>query len=197
MDGMPILIDRSTIALALAPTLEDVDFSTASLYRVLQERYGIRPARARFAIDAIAADDRQASLLGLSVGGPLLRCSQATEDDGGRTIERCDMVYRGDRYRFRATLVRAGSSDPAVLRDGAGYWDSDAPVPRRAVTMGLSSLLAARHLVVVAAGEHKRAIVERTLRGPITPTVPASHLRLAVDATVLLDRAAAGDGAPA
>jgi GntR family transcriptional regulator len=113
MDGMPILIDRSTIALALAPTLEDVDFSTNSLYRVLQERYGIRPARARFAIDAIAADDRQASLLGLSEGGPLLRCSQATEDEGGRTIERCDMVYRGDRYRFRATLVRTA----AVLRD--------------------------------------------------------------------------------
>ena len=118
MDGVPILIDRSTIALALAPALDDVDFSTASLYQVLQERYGVRPARARFAIDAIAADDRQASLLGLPAGGPLLRCSQATEDDAGRTIERCDMVYRGDRYRFRATLVRVGSPDPAVPRDG-------------------------------------------------------------------------------
>jgi GntR family transcriptional regulator len=104
----------STIAVALAPGLPDVDFSSSSLYGMLENRYGIHPSRARFAIDAIAADARQASLLGLRPGGPLLRCSQITEDERGRTIERCEMVYRGDRYRFRATLVR-----PAVGAVGA------------------------------------------------------------------------------
>ena len=110
MDEVPILIDRSTIALALAPGLPDVDFSSSSLYGVLEDRYGIHPSRARFAIDATAADERQASLLGLRLGGPLLRCSQITEDERGRAIERCEMVYRGDRYRFRATLVRAATA---------------------------------------------------------------------------------------
>jgi DNA-binding GntR family transcriptional regulator len=38
----------------------------------------------------------------------LLRCQQQTEDDAGRPIELCEMVYRYDRYRFRATLVRGG-----------------------------------------------------------------------------------------
>jgi DNA-binding GntR family transcriptional regulator len=38
----------------------------------------------------------------------LLRCQQQTEDDTGRAIELCEMVYRHDRYRFRATLVRGG-----------------------------------------------------------------------------------------
>ena len=47
---------------------------------------------------------------GLRLGGPLLRCSQITEDERGRAIERCEMVYRGDRYRFRATLVRAATA---------------------------------------------------------------------------------------
>jgi hypothetical protein len=32
-----------------------------------------------------------------------------TEDDGGRLIELCQMRYRGDRYRFRGTLVRPTS----------------------------------------------------------------------------------------
>jgi glucosamine-6-phosphate deaminase len=95
------------------------------------------------------------------------------------------------------TSTREVVLSPSTLEANAGYWNSDAPVPRRAVTMGLSSLLAARHLVVVASGAHKRDIVERTLHGPITPAVPASHLRLAADVTVLLDRAAGGDGAPA
>jgi DNA-binding GntR family transcriptional regulator len=37
-----------------------------------------------------------------------LRCQQQTEDETSRMIELCEMVYRYDRYRFRATLVRGG-----------------------------------------------------------------------------------------
>ncbi len=110
MDGVPILVDRTRVPLSLAPGLPEVDFSSASLYAVLEERYGIRPTRARFAVEAVAADPRTAELLGLPPGGPVLRCEQVTADERGRTIELCEMRYRGDRYRFRATLVRAGSA---------------------------------------------------------------------------------------
>jgi DNA-binding GntR family transcriptional regulator len=44
----------------------------------------------------------------LEEGQPLLRCQQQTEDDVGRQIELCEMAYRFDRYRFRATLARGG-----------------------------------------------------------------------------------------
>ena len=106
MDAVPILIDRCQVPAALAPGLEETDFATISLYRELEERFGLRPARARFAVEAVAADDRQAGLLDLRPGEPLLRCTQVTEDEAGRAIELSEMVYRGDRYRFRATLVR-------------------------------------------------------------------------------------------
>jgi GntR family transcriptional regulator len=117
MDDVPILIDRSRIPLAMAPTLQEVDFSSASLYAVLEERHGLRPARARFAVDAIAANEDQARLLDLWTGEPLLHCHQLTEDDTGQPIESCDMVYRGDRYRFRATLVRARVTGPESPND--------------------------------------------------------------------------------
>ncbi len=107
MDVVPILIDRSIVPLALAPGIQEIDFSVASLYEVLEERWGLRPARAHYAVEAIGADERQSALLGSETGGPLLRCDQLTEDETGRLIESCEMVYRGDRYRFRATLVRA------------------------------------------------------------------------------------------
>ena len=107
MDGVPILVDRTRIPLSLAPGLDDADLEGASLYEIL-ESYGLRPTRARFSVEAIAADERHAGLLGLEPGQPLLRCQQDTEDETGRHIERCEMVYRGDRYRFRATLVRGG-----------------------------------------------------------------------------------------
>ena len=109
MDEVPILVDRTRIPLSLAPDIGETDFSTESLYTVLEERYGVRAARARFSLEAIAADERLAALLELEPGGPLLRCDQLTEDETGRSIEMCEMVYRGDRYRFRATLVRAGT----------------------------------------------------------------------------------------
>jgi GntR family transcriptional regulator len=118
MDDVPIMIDRSCIPLALAPELVEVDFSRVSLYSVLENR-GVQPARANFAVEAIAADEHRAALLDLEPGEPLLRCSQLTEDETGRLIEMCEMVYRGDRYRFRATLVRSGTAG-AEGSDGLG-----------------------------------------------------------------------------
>jgi GntR family transcriptional regulator len=110
MDGVPILIDRSSLPAALVPGLEEVDFTTSSLYDVVEARFGIRPTRARFTVEAVAADERRAALLDLEPGRPLLRCRQLTEDQAGRPVESCEMHYRGDRYRFRATLLRSGTS---------------------------------------------------------------------------------------
>jgi glucosamine-6-phosphate deaminase len=91
--------------------------------------------------------------------------------------------------------TRAVELSPSTLEANARYWGEGVAVPRHAVTVGLAQLLRARRIVLVASGSGKRDIVERALRGPITPEVPASHLRLAPDVTVLLDRAAApGEG---
>ena len=39
---------------------------------------------------------------------PLLRTTTRSRDAHGRLVELGEMVYRGDRYRFRATLTRRG-----------------------------------------------------------------------------------------
>lgn len=108
MDDVPILIDHTLIPLSLAPGLDESDLEGASLYSMLEERYGMRPTRARITVEAIAADANSAGLLGLELGQPLLRCEQQTEDETGRRIELSEMIYRGDRYRFGATLLRGG-----------------------------------------------------------------------------------------
>jgi len=82
-----------------------------------------------------------------------------------------------------------------TLEDNARYWGSMADVPAKAVTMGLRQLLGARQIVMVVSGAIKRAIVHRALDGPVGPEVPASFLRTAeADVTVIVDRAAWGDG---
>ncbi len=69
------------------------------------------------------------------------------------------------------------------------YWGGRA-VPDRAMTAGLSSLLAARRVIVVVRGASKRDILARTLREPPTPWVPASFLQQHADAHIVVDRAA-------
>jgi glucosamine-6-phosphate deaminase len=74
----------------------------------------------------------------------------------------------------------------------ARYWGSEDAVPRRAVTAGMSILLAARTVVLVVAGPRKRAILQEVLSGPVTERVPASFLQRHPRAVVLADRAALG-----
>jgi len=76
------------------------------------------------------------------------------------------------------------------IASNAAYWGGRDAVPRAAMTCGMAQLLAARHTLLLVSGEHKRAILRRTLEGPITPDVPASFLQRAAGVTVLADRAA-------
>ena len=65
---------------------------------------------------------------------------------------------------------------PASLASNAAYWEG-APVPSRAVTVGMDLILAAHTTLLLVTGEHKRDILRRTLYGPISPNVPASYLQ--------------------
>jgi GntR family transcriptional regulator len=105
LDGLPIAIDRARVPLAKAPNLTTLDYATASLFQAL-EAAGMAPVRGDYAVTAIAADDRQASLLGTPLGAPLLLASSTDYELQGSVIELSDTLYRGDRYRFRATLTR-------------------------------------------------------------------------------------------
>jgi glucosamine-6-phosphate deaminase len=64
-------------------------------------------------------------------------------------------------------------------------------VPRRALSMGIGTILSARGIVLLATGRAKAAIVRRALTGPITTRVPASLLQLHPNVVVVLDRDAA------
>jgi glucosamine-6-phosphate deaminase len=64
-------------------------------------------------------------------------------------------------------------------------------VPLHVVTMGIATLLDARHCLLVADGPAKADAVARMAEGPLTAMVPASALQLHPHATVIVDEAAA------
>jgi GntR family transcriptional regulator len=109
LDGVAVSIDRSRIRFALAPKLMEVDFRTESLYSAL-DRSGAEPVRADYTVRAVAADKPQARLLGVAVGTPLLLTTTRSHTRAGEIVEIGQMAYRGDRYRFRATVRRRPSA---------------------------------------------------------------------------------------
>lgn len=86
---------------------------------------------------------------------------------------------------------------PESIKSNAPYWGGPDQVPRRAVTVGMKTILAARRIMLVVSGAHKREILERSVAGAETLDVPASFLRRASDVTVLADRQAWGQRADA
>lgn len=79
----------------------------------------------------------------------------------------------------------------ATRRANAPYFPAGQEVPRRALTMGIGTILAARRILVLASGAGKAAIVARFLGEGPTLQLPATALHRHPDVTVLLDRAAA------
>jgi GntR family transcriptional regulator len=111
LDDLPVALDRSRVPVAIAPGLATHDYSRGSLYAVLTDA-GVAPQRADYSVEAIPAEAEQARLLDLEPGQPLLSTRQVTFAADGRVIELGGIIYRGDRYRFRATLLAppAGTS---------------------------------------------------------------------------------------
>lgn len=66
-----------------------------------------------------------------------------------------------------------------------------ANVPARAISMGIGTILSARHIILLATGASKADIVAKALNGPITTRVPASLLQGHPRVVFVLDRPAA------
>ena len=60
-------------------------------------------------------------------------------------------------------------------------------IPTRGVTMGISTILASRRIILMVTGAGKKDILTRAMRGPISSEVPASFLQEHDNVMVLAD----------
>jgi len=105
-DGEPMAIETTHLPLARFRGLSRYVKSGGSLYQVLRERFGVEMAYAEETIETALASPAEAELLGADVGLPMLLLSRHSFDDEGKPVEWVRSVYRGDRYKFVATLNR-------------------------------------------------------------------------------------------
>jgi glucosamine-6-phosphate deaminase len=78
-----------------------------------------------------------------------------------------------------------------TLNDNAGNFPNPEEQPRHVVTMGIGTILEARHCVVLACGAQKSNAVKEMIEGPVSSMCPASALQLHPRVTVIVDSSAA------
>jgi DNA-binding GntR family transcriptional regulator len=105
-DGDPVAIEQAFLPLQRYEGIEAVDFSQASLFEVLAERFGVhlRDARQRAVAAAIGPDE--AELLGVPEGEPGLRFHTVAWDSDGVPAYYAASLYRGDRYEIEMSQSR-------------------------------------------------------------------------------------------
>lgn len=90
-----------------------------------------------------------------------------------------------------ASRTRIKTLTPQTRKDNARFFGSEEKVPHHVITMGIGTILEARHCVLLAFGGNKARAIAEAAEGPITSMNPASALQLHPKVTVFLDEAAA------
>jgi GntR family transcriptional regulator len=106
LDGLVVVLEHNRVPLALCPVLADTDFTAASLYATLRSADPAQlPRVADYSVQARQPEAQERDLLEIEDGTPVLVAEQLAFNQDGRPLELTMQVYRGDRYRFRASIT--------------------------------------------------------------------------------------------
>lgn len=83
------------------------------------------------------------------------------------------------------------SLDETTQTVGQKYFQQKTEVSK-GITLGLGQVMTSRKLILMASGERKAGIIQKTLQWPISEDLPATIVRRHPQSMVLLDRQAAG-----
>jgi glucosamine-6-phosphate deaminase len=87
--------------------------------------------------------------------------------------------------------TRVKALTPTTLKQNAPMFGGEDRVPRRAITMGVGTILESRRCLLLATGGSKAEVVAKAVEGPITSMISATTLQLHPRCTVIVDQEAA------
>lgn len=114
LGGVPICVSHDRLPVARVSALVDVDLTDRSLTEELAQRCDVMATRCSYEVEAVASDARLAELLAIEPGTPLLVTHEVLHDQHDAPISLGLTAYRGDAFRFRATL--SIQTTPSSLR---------------------------------------------------------------------------------
>lgn len=90
------------------------------------------------------------------------------------------------RSRTHVTTLTA-----ATIEQNSVFFGGPEKMPKRAITMGLGTILEAKMCILLATGKEKAEVLAKAVEGPLTGMVPASALQLHPHCTIVADEMAA------
>lgn len=124
-----------------------------------------------------------------------IRYNKVIADLGGVDLQVLGMGHNGhigfnepeEAFELETHVVNLTEN---TIEANARFFASKDEVPRKAITMGIKSIMQARHILVVVSGADKADIVKAAFTGPVTPKVPASILQMHPNVSLVGDAAA-------
>lgn len=96
----------------------------------------------------------------------------------------------GSGINSRTRLI---TLDHITIIDAASDFFGEENVPRKAITMGVGTIMEAKRVILMAWGEGKANIIKKTVEGEISDTVPATYLQKHPNTSVILDEASSSE----
>ncbi len=96
----------------------------------------------------------------------------------------------GSGVNSRTRLI---TLDHMTIVDAASDFFGEENVPRKAITMGVGTILAAKRIVLMAWGEGKAGIIQKAVEGPVSDKIPATYLQKHENVSVIIDEAASAE----
>lgn len=123
---------------------------------------------------------------------------QKIEQAGGLDVQilgigRTGHIGFNEPGSLEKTRTRLVTLDELTRADAAASFFGEEHVPRRAITMGVGTILKAKKIYLMAWGESKASIIQRSVEGEISAQVPATFLQNHENTSVILDEAAASE----
>ncbi|HZG74164.1 MAG TPA: glucosamine-6-phosphate deaminase [Chondromyces sp.] len=79
---------------------------------------------------------------------------------------------------------------PSTIKANARFFSSPEEVPTQAITMGISTIMKSREILLLVSGEAKKEAMKKLMSGEISEKFPASILNQHPNVTVIIDQAA-------
>jgi glucosamine-6-phosphate deaminase len=93
----------------------------------------------------------------------------------------------------RNSKTRTITLDHLTSYDAAPSFQGIENVPRKAITMGIQTILSAKRLLLMAWGTNKADIINKAIEGIVSSSIPTTYLQLHKNTTLILDNEAASE----
>ena len=185
---------------------ENLDFSLCKTFN-LDEYIGLLPENRgsyryymnKYLFNNVNIDPRNTHLpngMAENLSSECLNYENLIRESGGIDLQLLG-IGRSGHIGFNEPLsafrsrTREKALTPVTLAQNSPLFDKPEDMPKRALTMGVGTILEAKRIVMLVTGREKAAILAKAVEGPVTAMVSASALQLHPKVVVIVDEDAA------